>query len=240
MIAQYSVLLNMLTIYLARHGQDEDNAEGILNGRRDQPLTELGREQARTLAGKIKASKLSFYAIYSSPLQRAVETASIVTTAIGLEQKVDNNDIQNLDDLAERDFGVLTGVPVADILTLCSPDEILKTETVNYFLSPEGAETFPQLKERASRVLAFLYENHESGLSSSRESTTENKRDSILLVTHGDFGKMFYATYYNLDWKDVLRDFHFGNSEVILCSPKISIPPTPDRTHIFSIKQFNS
>lgn len=44
----------MLTIYLARHGQDEDNANGILNGQRDNPLTKIGREQAAALARKIK------------------------------------------------------------------------------------------------------------------------------------------------------------------------------------------
>lgn len=31
-----------LNLYLARHGQDEDNARSILNGRRDTPLTLLG------------------------------------------------------------------------------------------------------------------------------------------------------------------------------------------------------
>ncbi len=32
----------MLTIYVARHGQDKDNEAGILNGRRDMPLTLKG------------------------------------------------------------------------------------------------------------------------------------------------------------------------------------------------------
>eukprot|EP00536_Pseudo-nitzschia_multiseries_P017702 jgi/Psemu1/226160/e_gw1.1737.6.1 len=216
----------MLTIYLTRHGQDEDNAAGILNGRRDMPLTDLGRSQAETLAGKIKASKLSFDAMYSSPQKRAFETASIVH-AKGLDEDNRPSSIEKVDDLAERDFGVLTGKKTADICTLVPPDGIFKTASINYFLSPEGAETFPQLKERASRALAFLNKKHASS------------QDSILLVAHGDFGKMFYAAYYDLDWKDVLRDFHFGNAEVILCSPNIS-KPSSDQTHIFSIEQFNS
>jgi len=33
----------VLNIYVARHGQDRDNSNGILNGHRDEPLTELGR-----------------------------------------------------------------------------------------------------------------------------------------------------------------------------------------------------
>jgi probable phosphoglycerate mutase len=35
----------MMKIYLTRHGQNEDNLNGILNGHRDLPLTDLGRDQ---------------------------------------------------------------------------------------------------------------------------------------------------------------------------------------------------
>ena len=37
-------------IYIARHGQNQDNAKGVLNGHRDLPLTDLGRAQAVDLA----------------------------------------------------------------------------------------------------------------------------------------------------------------------------------------------
>jgi broad specificity phosphatase PhoE len=37
----------MLKLYLARHGQNLDNANGILNGHRDEPLTKKGMEKAR-------------------------------------------------------------------------------------------------------------------------------------------------------------------------------------------------
>ena len=48
----------MTTIYIARHGQNEDNVRGILNGHRDLPLTDLGRQQARQLARHIKDREL--------------------------------------------------------------------------------------------------------------------------------------------------------------------------------------
>ena len=66
----------MLKIFLARHGQDEDNARGLLNGRRDEPLTDLGIIQANKLAQEIKDIGLKFDVIYSSPLQRAFETSA--------------------------------------------------------------------------------------------------------------------------------------------------------------------
>ncbi len=59
---------------------------------------------------------------------------------------------------------------------------------------------------------------------------------SILLVTHGDFGKMLYAAYYDIPWEDVLRQFHFGNSEVLLLSKDSS----PGKAHVFETKQFNA
>ena len=42
----------MLNIYLTRHGQDEDNAKSILNGRRNMPLTDKGIKQAKEVAQK--------------------------------------------------------------------------------------------------------------------------------------------------------------------------------------------
>lgn len=204
----------MLTLYLARHGQDLDNAAGILNGRRDQPLTTVGMEQAGELAQKIVAAGIRFDKVYSSPLQRAFETAGSITTALKL------NPPEKLELLIERDFGVMTRVPAVEISARCAPN-LLKTNTITYFLSPEGAETFPQLIERAGRLLEFLQNTHPD--------------QTLLLVTHGDFGKMLYAAFYQLEWKEVLSSFHFGNSELLLLKEGIKF----DKRQVFSIQQFN-
>ncbi len=205
----------MLKIYLARHGQNEDNANGILNGHRDLPLTDIGIAQATEVANKIKDAGLVFDVILSSPLDRALKTAEIIST-------VNGGPIPKIvPKLIERDFGSLTGVEQSRIEELCAPD-IIKTETITYFLSPEGAETFPDLLVRAKRLL--------------EEVTSEYKDGSILLVTHGDFGKMIYAQYYGLDWKSVLTLFHFGNSELLLLSEDSSA----GEAHIFNIIQHNT
>lgn len=204
----------MLNVYIARHGQNEDNANGILNGHRDLPLTELGRAQARELALGIKEKGLTFDAVLSSPLCRAYETGEIVTNALGLSKP------EIMPDLIERDFGIMTGKPIKDIETLCAPD-IIKTNIITYFLSPEGAETFPDLLVRASKVVAEIKEKYTDG--------------SVLLVCHGDIGKFMYAAYYGFDWMWALTKFHFGNSELLLLSPDSSV----DETHVISIKQHN-
>jgi broad specificity phosphatase PhoE len=188
----------MLKIFLARHGQNIDNVNGILNGHRDEPLTGLGEEQAHRTAVYIRESGISFDKVYSSPLVRAYRTAEIISHDLDLPQP------EVEEDLVERDFGVMTGKPVSKIEELCAPD-VIKTATVTYFLSPSGAETFPDLIQRARVLLEKLNEKHKEG--------------SLLLVTHGDFGKMMYAAYYDLPWENVLTSFHFGNCELLLLSP---------------------
>lgn len=198
----------MLRIYLARHGQNVDNANGILNGHRDEPLTVLGREQAEELAEKIKEVGIRFDKIYSAPLKRTYQTAEIIADALALDKP------ELFKELIERDFGVMTGRPVTDIEPMCSPD-IIKTETVIYFLSPEGAETFPQLLRRGRELLDRINAKHPNG--------------NILLVTSGDIGKIIYAAYYNLDWKRVLAMFNFNHLDLLLLSPD----SPPEETHIF-------
>lgn len=204
----------MPKIYLARHGQDEDNKNGVLNGQRDMPLTFLGLDQAKILADKIKSLDLKIGKIYSSPLQRAYKTAETVASVLGVDIP------EKLDLIIERDFGIMTGKPVKDIEGLCSPD-IIKSDPILYFLSPEGAETFPQLLDRAEKILNWIDENNHS--------------QNILLVTHGDIGKMIYTKFYNLDWKEILTQFHFGNSEVLLLDKNSK----PEERHLHKVKQHN-
>src|SRR3989338_9826521 len=204
----------MLKIYLARHGQDEDNARGILNGRRDNPLTKIGYEQACKLAEHIKSTGLKFDKVYSCPLVRAYATAETITEALDLDKPT------KIDGLIERDYGIMTGKPVKDIERLCAPG-IIKADPIVYFLSPERAETFPGLLERADRVLSWIKNNHQD--------------ENILLVSHGDLGKMLYAAYYRLDWKKVLMMFHFGNSELLI----LSEDSPAENAHVFMIQQHN-
>lgn len=114
----------------------------------------------------------------------------------------------------------MTGLPASRIKELCAPD-IIETNTITYFLSPLDAETFPDLIARAKVLLAELSIKHAD--------------ETVLLVGHGDMGKMIYAAYYNLPWQDILTQFHFGNSELLLLSPDSSAADA----HVFLIDQHN-
>jgi len=69
----------MLT--LVRHGQSAANAAGLLVGRVDSPLTELGRRQAAALGRALAARPATAVRIISSPLQRAMQTAEAIAAA---------------------------------------------------------------------------------------------------------------------------------------------------------------
>lgn len=97
-------------ILLARHGETADNvAPQRIQGWRDVPLNDRGREQARRLAGR--AAELAgggVAALWTSHLARARETAEIVGDALGLEPRVDER-------LAESRRGAWEGRSVAEI-----------------------------------------------------------------------------------------------------------------------------
>lgn len=205
----------MLKIYVARHGQDEDNKNGILNGRRNSRLTKLGEEQAMSLAKMIKEARIVVDVIYSSPLDRAYNTAKIVANELGVEE------LYCLGNLVERDFGDMTGKPIKDVTKYCN--DVMVTDTITYFLSAENAETFPQLLDRAMLV---LYEV---------KQLRKGAGGNILLVAHGDIGKMLFAQFYGLNWKSVLSMFHFGNSELLLLSEDCK----PENACVFRAEQFN-
>lgn len=66
----------MKKIYLIRHGETESNRKGIFRGRLDIPLSQNGREQAVDLRRYFEDIPVDV--VYTSPLQRAVETAKTV------------------------------------------------------------------------------------------------------------------------------------------------------------------
>ena len=178
-------------LFIVRHGQDEDNANGILNGRRNQPLTTLGREQAQTVAKKLHSYKIDI--IYSSPLKRAFETAQIIAA------KLKKNDILIHEHLIEREFGILSGKPISDIPLFAK--KILKTDRVNYFLEAQGAEKFPDLYKRAQKILYEIKEKHIN--------------ENVLVVAHGDIGKMMRAVHHKWTWEEGLKKPYFENTGIL-------------------------
>jgi len=90
-----------MRFYFTRHGESEANVlrEHSNRGFRH-PLTAKGRAQAATLARKLEG--VSVARLFTSPLMRAVQTAEILSDALGVRYEV-------TDALREYDCGVLEG-----------------------------------------------------------------------------------------------------------------------------------
>ncbi|MGD9933332.1 MAG: histidine phosphatase family protein [Dehalococcoidia bacterium] len=91
----------MTRILLVRHGLSEGNAAGIIQGRTDFGLTELGHRQARLTAERLAGE--APVRVFSSPLKRAWQTAEPIAAALGLTIDADP-------DLQEFDVGAVSGL----------------------------------------------------------------------------------------------------------------------------------
>ncbi|WP_427050919.1 histidine phosphatase family protein [Paenibacillus sp. TC-CSREp1] len=83
-------------IYIVRHGQTDLNKEGRLQGRLGMPLNEAGIHQAQVLRDELKSIKFDY--VFSSPQERAIQTAEIVS---GLKAVIDKR--LDVFDLGEAD-----------------------------------------------------------------------------------------------------------------------------------------
>jgi len=125
----------MKKLYFVRHGLTEMNVQQIYSGQTETSLTEEGRRQAKEAAKKAKNLGIDY--IISSPLSRALETASIIAKSIGYPLK----DIHTNSLLIERSFGQLEGKPWDPDIDM---DGIADVESIDSML------------ERAKLVLEFL------------------------------------------------------------------------------------
>lgn len=129
--------------YLIRHGKSQMNESWIMNGQLHDPLNQLGHMQAKTVAQRL--SKVHFDAIWSSPLDRARETAEAI------QQFHPELDIQFADGLKERSFGTFEGKPISDLRAIaqehfqCSPSHCL--DRINE-ITQAGIECDPEVAAR--------------------------------------------------------------------------------------------
>ena len=89
-----------------RHGESEGNAKGVFTGRIDSPLTERGRQQARTVAEALRP--IHFDRIVSSALSRTRDTAAEVARDRGIT-------VEAIADLNEIDVGIASGKPFDEL-----------------------------------------------------------------------------------------------------------------------------
>lgn len=159
-----------MNIFITRHGQTDWNLEKKLQGRSDIPLNGNGILQARQTFLGLEKSGITFDRVYSSPLQRAVKTAEIISGFSGDKIIKDKR-------IIEFSFGEAEGRTLGEIESLPELEWIK-----NFFDNPEkykpeiGAETF-------ASVLRRTQDFWESEI---RNLPLRNpKCENVLVVTHG-------------------------------------------------------
>jgi broad specificity phosphatase PhoE len=123
-------------IWLVRHGETEWARLGKHTGRTDIPLTDLGREQAASVASRLAGRP--FALVLSSPLSRAMDTARVA----GFADRVQAND-----DLLEWDYGADEGRTTPEI-RVDRPGWSIWDD------GPKGGESIDEVGTRADRVIA--------------------------------------------------------------------------------------
>ncbi|MFK7918888.1 MAG: histidine phosphatase family protein [Ilumatobacter sp.] len=129
-------------LILLRHGRTAANEAGLLQGRLNQDLDDLGRDQAQRASAHILDAVGSIDAVVASPLKRAQQTAA----AFGLEVETDERFI-------ELSYGIYEGVPHADV-----PSEVWQTWRNDYSYVPEGGESLAALDGRVREACNDLVE----------------------------------------------------------------------------------
>jgi broad specificity phosphatase PhoE len=159
-----------MLIRLARHGESEGNFAGSLQGSRfDTPLSGRGRRQAEALA--IRLADEGIDALWSSPMVRARETASIVAAPHGLSLSIDA-------DLVEFDWGVWSGRPFDGVLEQEVSSVRARWRAGETDLAPSGGESPSRAGTRAERFLGRL---------------RATGARAPLVVAHGRFNRILMA-----------------------------------------------
>lgn len=157
-----------MKLYIARHGETNENATGIVQGWLDTPLNQNGLEQARLAAMNFNKA---IDAIYSSDLQRATRTAE--------EFKKKHKTLPYFEDvrLRERDFGKATG-------THRDEHDWEQFWSLNDTVSIEDAETLSEFTERVSGFLDELRKQPYDAVLLVAHGGVLNRVQAILDPTH--------------------------------------------------------
>jgi probable phosphoglycerate mutase len=179
----------MTIILLVRHGENKYVKKGLLAGRLPGvSLNKKGRKQANTLADLLEEAPVK--AVYSSPLERTMETAQPIAKRLGLE-------VIPRKGLIEVDFGDWEGKKLKKL----SRKKLWRVVQ----LSPSqmcfpGGETFHQAQYRVVKELKEL-------------SRVHDEKDVIVCVSHSDVIKL--AVSYNLGVPlDLFQRLHIAPASI--------------------------
>ena len=200
----------MTTLILVRHGESEWNRAGRIQGQINSPLTDLGINQAKAireyLSGILLNQQLE---IYTSPLDRALQTAEII--AQGIEYPSRKIIIEER--LNDFNVGEISGTFGWDKVAEIFPEQAqLRLQDPMRF-HPSGGESGAEFEARLRSLLEDMMD----------EGTLK------LMVSHGIVNKFIRGILKNLSGKEMVE---LGESQNTIYrleqgeETEIKIPPT--------------
>jgi broad specificity phosphatase PhoE len=162
-------------VFLVRHGATSLTADDRFAGSSDVPLGPEGQVQVERLADRLAAAPLA--ALYSSPLQRSVTTATVVGSPHGLTPVLAAG-------LREIDHGRWEGLRRDEVQRMY-PDEYAAWEHDPVHVAPQGGETGKHVLARALPVMNDIVRRHAG--------------QSVLVVAHKATNRLLIAHWLGFD-----------------------------------------
>ena len=141
----------MITLFLIRHAETDSTNISIVGNQPGIPLNRRGREQVAELMWRFRTIPLA--AIYTSPLERAVETAQPIANQHKLELRRTGN-------LAEHGIGAWEGGRISD---LEERKDWREFHLFRSMLRPPGGETLVEVQARMLRQFECIRQEHDGG-----------------------------------------------------------------------------
>lgn len=138
----------MVQLILIRHGQSTWNAENRFTGWVDCPLSDVGRQEAKTAGARLAAEGAQVDVAYTSTLVRAIDTGRIVLEALGQADLPQTQAWQ----LNERFYGALTGRNKDEARREFGAEQV-HTWRRGYDIELPGGES---LKDTTARTLPYF------------------------------------------------------------------------------------
>jgi len=179
----------MTLLLLIRHGENDVMHRRLAGRMPGVHLNENGRSQAETLAAALSHAPIQ--AVYSSPLERAVQTAEPLAAARGLTVEIRPA-------LCEVDYGDWQGRTYKQLRRV----KLWKTvqQAPSQVRFPNG-ETLGEVQQRVVAELNDLARRHQP----EKDENGEIKEDSVIaVVAHGDIVRLALTYFLNM----ALDDFH--------------------------------
>ena len=177
--------------YFLRHGESEGNRRNTIQGHHDYPLSELGRKHARAAGEWLSDKELDL--IYTSPLERARETADIIA------ERSEEAEVKETPDLMELDTGIFSGYSFDEISERFP--EAWQVFRVESWEAVPGAEPIASLYARAEKHWLRLIEDANAG------------NHTVASVTHGGLLQWIVKATLGGDgqrWMPIIRGTNCG------------------------------